>query len=271
MSSSPAPPGRRRPVFMRLGILVVRHPWYPVIFWLILLAVSVPAAMRSSTATTANATGLPDSYPSVVASHEMNSLFPNSSPASTSLLVLYGTNFTGATGRDSILSLGTALAGNTSLTTLANVTSLYAAYESYLYGEVRLALGIWIQADSSSPNVTAAVQGTAELVWGPPSLYLTNWEALVAQHANQSPLAQNYPAFVETNASLNGTPGLQANLSRFYYGLPGVSGGFNGTPGCGGAPSTAPNCSDAVVRALLPEFFGAATLAPPAVPALTWA
>jgi len=52
-------------IFSGLGHAIVRHPWYPIIFWVLLLVVAIPAVLQVNSVTTNSATTLPNSAPSV--------------------------------------------------------------------------------------------------------------------------------------------------------------------------------------------------------------
>ncbi|MCI4328515.1 MAG: hypothetical protein L3J86_02915, partial [Thermoplasmata archaeon] len=45
--------------FGRLGRGIHRHPWWPVIFWILLLVIALPLLPKVGTVTTNSATNLP--------------------------------------------------------------------------------------------------------------------------------------------------------------------------------------------------------------------
>lgn len=256
MAERRAASGRGERVFRRLGEGIVRHPWYPVIFWIILLVIALPFLGRVGSVTTNSATTLPANAPSAVAQAEIDRLFPNQSGGSDSLLLLEGPNITGPAGEATVLALSRAIAADPSVTELSSVTTLYSAYGAYLAGNAQIALGAIAASVSATPSVDAAVNGTATLLWGPPARYVATWTALVAAQPTTPPASWNYPAYNATRAALEGNaPALEA-LQYFYEGPPGgggtgAAGGFNATSGCANDPATVVACAENVTRATL--------------------
>ncbi len=125
--------------FASLGRWVVRHPWHPVIFWVVLLVVAVPFLPLLGSVTTNSATSTPSSSPSAQANAELARLFPGSQSGSSSLLLFYGPNLTDANAQHVILDVGAAVAGDTSLKDVAGVVSVYSEYASFLAGQAELA------------------------------------------------------------------------------------------------------------------------------------
>lgn len=241
--------GARERVFHSLGRWINRHPYYPIAVWVVILILAIPALSLLGNVTTNSATVLPSSAPSIVASHELARLFPNSSTPSTSLIVLEGNDITGPLGHRSVEALTKAITDNGSLQYLASVTTLYTAYASYLGGQTDLALGILAPALSGNGSLYAEVNGTASLVWYPPAAFAQEWGTL---RATSPPTTNvNGTAFTDTNMSLgtiaNGTVRLveQELLAVFYQ-------GFNASSPCEAAflasPAQFGSCVDTVAR-----------------------
>ena len=125
--------------FASLGRWVVRHPWYPVVFWVVMLVIAVPFLPLLGSVTTNSATTTPSSSPSAQASAELARLFPGSQGGSSSTLLFYGPNLTDANAQRVILNVTAALASDRSLVDLSGVTSVYTEYSSYLAGQTELA------------------------------------------------------------------------------------------------------------------------------------
>ncbi len=125
--------------FGSLGRWIVRHPWYPVVFWVVLLVIAIPFLPLLGSVTTNSATSTPSSSPSAQANAELAHLFPGSQSASSSTLLFYGPNLTDANAQRVILNVSAAVAGDASLSDLAGVSTVYTEYSSYLAGQAELA------------------------------------------------------------------------------------------------------------------------------------
>lgn len=257
--SSPA--SVRRPtvagsrVFSALGRAVVRHPWYPIIFWILLLVIAIPAIIHVDSVTTNSATTLPSNAPSVLAQNKIDQLFPSEGGGSDTFVLLTGPGVGTASGQSTVLAVDNALENDSRLTDVSSVSSLYSAYQGYLDGEARLALGFLHVALGASPSLPAAVNDSAAFVWGPPALYDSVWLNLVLNESVPSTEA-NAPAFNQTWGMLSAeAPETLPVLAAFYNGT--ASGpGFNSTT-TSTCLSSAPEsrlvaCSDLAGRASLP-------------------
>jgi uncharacterized membrane protein YdfJ with MMPL/SSD domain len=249
-------------IFAGLGRAVTRHPWYPIIFWAILLVVTLPFLARVGFVTTNSATNLPSDAPSAIAAAKIGSLFPNGSAGSDSILLLTGHNILGPTGQNSVLGLDRALVSDRNLTEVAGVDSLYTSYATYLAGQAALAVEVVGQGLHSTPSPLQTINNSAHLLWSPPAMYLQNWRAFGANHSALPPAQWNYPAFNSTRAQLLGNSSLQSVLNAFYSGWDGSNAGFNGSANCAGAPASVLNCTDQAARAnlqrLVPMLFSGA-------------
>ena len=138
----PLPEARKRPEkgpFASLGRWIVRHPWYPVVFWVVLLVIAVPFLPLLGSVTTNSATSTPSNSPSAQANAQLARLFPGSGDASSSTLLFYGPNLTDANAQRVILNVSAAIAGDTSLSEVAGVRSVYSEYAMFLAGQAELA------------------------------------------------------------------------------------------------------------------------------------
>jgi len=125
--------------FARLGRWVVKHPWHPVVLWVVLLVVAVPFLPLLGSVTTNSATNTPANSPSAQANAELARLFPGSSGGSSSTLLFYGPNLTDANAQRVILNVSAAVAYDRSLSYLAGVSSVFSEYSTYLAGQAELA------------------------------------------------------------------------------------------------------------------------------------
>ena len=244
-AAAPAETGGTR-ILGRLARWVVRHPWYPIVFWVVLLLVSVPFFSLLGSVTTNSAQSTASNAPSALANAELARLFPNSTGGSSSTILLIGPNLTDANAQRVVLNVTAALDGDRALSDVASVSSVYTGYGGYLTGQAELAIGVLASGLAASPPVPVAVNQSAALLWGPPAAFLGAWESLVANHT--APAAANYPAYNSTLASLGGSAPAIAVLNAFYSGNASVP-GFNSTSGCWTAPATVGACTNATARA----------------------
>ncbi len=237
--------------FARLGRGIVRHPWYPILFWIVLLLVTLPFLSRVSSVTENSATTLPNGAPSAVAQAELDRLFPNASGGSASYLLLAGPNITGPVGQNATIAVARAVANDPSLRYLGPVTDLYSAYGGYLNGMARIALGGIGGALAGPVALPVAVNATASLLWGVPGAYVATWSALVAANPSLPPASLNAAAFNRTAAGLGGNATALYVLTTFYAGPPTIGDGFNGTANCAADPANVSVCATATARATL--------------------
>jgi len=203
-------------LFGRLARWVVRHPWYPIIFWVALLVVSLPFLSLVSSVTTNSAQSAASNSPSALANAELGRLFPNTSGGSSSTILLVGPNLTDANAQSVVMNVTAALTADRALANLSSVTSVYGAYAGYLSGQAEIALGAIQEAIAESPPLPVAVNETAAALWGPPDLYWTTWLRESANYS--SPTDANYPVYEQTRATLGNSTAEIAVLNAFYNG-----------------------------------------------------
>ncbi len=225
----------------RLGRWIVRHPWYPIIFWVALLLVALPFLNLVGSVTTNSTSSAPTNSPSARASAELARLFPNSTGGSSSSILLIGPNMTDANAQRVVENVSAALLDDRSLADVAAVNSVYTEYAGFLTGQGELALGTIQEGLGSSPSVPDAVNSSASLLWGPPSLFVSAWKAAGAD------ASANYPAYEQTESELGNSTSALAVLNAFYTGNSSAP-GFNTSSGCWTDPATVVPCSDATAR-----------------------
>jgi uncharacterized membrane protein YdfJ with MMPL/SSD domain len=246
-ASAPEPtPGGAR-LFGALARGILRHPWYPVIFWVALVVLVIPFLPLIGSVTTNSTESVPSNSPSALAQAELAHLFPNSTAGSSSILLFVGANLTDRNGQGVIENVTQSLLGDRSLQDVSSISSVYTEYAGYLAGQAQLAGGS-IEAALAGPTpLPVEVNQSAQLIWGPPALFLSNWEARVGTTSGNAS-AFNFPAYRATNQSLAGNLDAQEVLHTFYDGYGGVPDGFNGTAACAAVPSSVVACADQVVR-----------------------
>jgi putative drug exporter of the RND superfamily len=254
-------PNPRRPsivgsrIFSALGRQIVRHPFYPIIFWVILLVIAIPAILHVNSVTTNSATTLPSSAPSVIAQNKINQLFPSQDGGSTTFVFLEGPGVGTSTGQPTVMAVAGAIANDSHLQDVSSVTSLYSAYQGYLGGEAQLALGFIGGALTSSPPLPTGVNDSAGLVWGPPALYVGVWVNLVVN--GTPPATANWEAFDQAWGMLGVEPSPalpQAVLAAFYNGsAPGEGFNVSSSACLGSSPlNNVEMCAQTAARVSLP-------------------
>jgi RND superfamily putative drug exporter len=236
--------------FRALGRFVAHHPWYPIVFWVVLLLVAAPFLSRVGSVTNNSASALPSDAPSQVAAAQIAREFPGPSGGSDSLLLFIGPNITSPASARAILSVDRAVGSDRNLTHVGSVDSLYTTYASYLEGQAELASGAILIGQSGTPSATAAINESAALLWGVPALFLSHWQAYGASHSGTPPSSWNAPAESATAAALGGNSTELAVLGAFYGATP-TAPGFNGTNACALLPAQVSNCTDAAVNETL--------------------
>ncbi|MCI4373467.1 MAG: MMPL family transporter [Thermoplasmata archaeon] len=257
-----SPPSHPQPLGVRLfgGLArgIVRHPWYPVIFWIALLVVVVPFLPLIGSVTTNSSQSTPASAPSSIANAEFARLFPNESGGASSILLFTGPNLTDRNAQGAIQNVTAALEADRSIQDLASVDSVYTAFAGYLAGQAEIAGAAIHGANEGATPLTAEVNSTEALEWGAPSLFVATWQGLAA-NTSQPPSSWNFPAWEMTLAAIGNDTAADSVLSGFYAGTGGSNSGFNGSAACASDPANVVSCSDAVVRAqvgqLIPTLF----------------
>ncbi|HYB77590.1 MAG TPA: MMPL family transporter, partial [Thermoplasmata archaeon] len=228
--------------FEFLGRWVVRHPWYPIVFWIVLLIVVVPFLPLLGSVTTNSATTLPANSPSGQASAELDRLFPSDPGGSSSTVLLYGPNLTDANAQRVVLNVTRALENDRSIEYLASVDTVYNQYAEYLAGQAEIVEGILQAALSNATPLPLAINQSADLFWGPPALFLDIWSAMY--HGGLCvpvPSVCNYPAYRATAANLSGSTASLLVLNAFYNSS---GAGFNGTANCANDTEELQYCVD---------------------------
>ena len=248
------PPVARGPrLFARLGRFVVRHPWYVISFWIALLLVAAPFLQFLGSITTNSTTTLPASSPSSLAQAEFNRLFPNDTGGGSSYLLFTAPNMTDAHAQAVLGNVTRALINDSRLSAVASIDSIYTDYARYVAGDVEIGAVALQAALGASPSLPQGINETANLTWGPPGAFVTEWEN---RGANTT---ANYPAYVATQTLYHASPAAQLVLQVFYYGAGSDGKGFNGSLRCAEVPSAVVACSDQAVwlnvPSILPQIF----------------
>jgi uncharacterized membrane protein YdfJ with MMPL/SSD domain len=236
---------------------IVRHPWYPVIFWVALLVVVVPFLPLIGSVTTNSSQSAPANAPSTRANAEFAQLFPNESGGASSILLFTGPNLTDRNAQDAVENVSAALSADRSLQEISSVQSVYSAYAGFLEGQTEIAAGAIQSADVGPLGLLAGLNASSALLWSPPALFVGQWVSLVTN--GTAPASANAPAYASASATLAGSAPALEVLATFYDGANGTHAGFNGTADCAAEPGAVLNCSDAVVRSqvgpLVPSLF----------------
>ncbi|HTT35475.1 MAG TPA: MMPL family transporter [Thermoplasmata archaeon] len=246
--------GGRSP-FAWLGRGIVRHPWYPIVLWGVVLAIALPgAASVGSVISNSFGSTIPSTDESVVAQNELAAEFPNQTQAPSSALVLLeSANITDATGRNATIAVANALEADRNLTYVGSIATVYSAYAGYLAGQAELGLGFLDPALDATPSLPEEVNGTASAIWGPVRTYVAAWAMAAADlPSGDPPRDANWPAYESAASTLgSGTPGASV-LNYFYNGFNASVPGFNATvsSSCLASLNVTP-CADSAARTTL--------------------
>ncbi|HEV2317859.1 MAG TPA: MMPL family transporter [Thermoplasmata archaeon] len=236
--------------FGSLGRFLVRHPWYPIVFWIVLLVVAVPFLSRVGSVTTNSATNLPSSAPSSIASAQIASEFPNATAPTDSVLLVVGPNVTGPTGQSLVVRLTAAISDDKNLSDVAGVSTLYGAYTEYVEGQGELGLGALRAYLPGPTGLLVSIRAAVTALWTPPILFVDQWLAYGANHSSERASQWNAPAYNATLRVIGSNSSAVAVLEAFYGGWPpGDAGGFNGSADCAANISSVDACATAVERA----------------------
>jgi uncharacterized membrane protein YdfJ with MMPL/SSD domain len=231
-------------LFGALARGILRHPWYPIAFWVIVLVVAIPFLSMIASVTTNSTESTPTNSPSALANAELAHLFPNSTSAASSTILLVGPNMTDANAQRVVLNVTSALERDGALVDVASVSTVYTSYTGYLVGQAELALGVVHAGLAASPSVPEAVNDSSLLLWGPPTTFVAAWNATISN--GTPPPAANYPAYEAARSSFAGNATALTVLSAFYYGGSGAA-GFNNTTSCWTSTPRG-GCVDSVAR-----------------------
>lgn len=247
----------RELAFAALGRWISKHPYHPIVAWIIILVIAIPTLSLLGNVTTNSATVLPNNSPSVVAGNELAELFPNQSANSSSLIAVGGKDITGPTAQTSVVQLTEAIESDPSVQELIGVSTLYTSYAGYLDGEAQLADG-FIQAAEKGGNQSlySEVNGTSMIVWGPPALFVQAWFSFKESYPDAPISTINYDAFQQANMTLGsiteqGVASVEQNVLLTFYDE------FNSSSICTsliGPPPVFVSCADGVARKALPPL-----------------
>jgi len=241
-----------------LGHRIVRHPWYAIMLWVVILVVCIVPAINVGSVITNNFTNpLPSSDESVRAQNAFSAAFPDqqSSPSSA-IVLLESPNIVNADGKNATLALTSALSSDPHLKNVSSVESLYSAYSAFLAGQVKLGWAFLGPALSASPSLPASLNVTATALWAPVGSYLPNWEAIVANQTNGTPKsAADWPAYNETRTEFVSSSAELLVLTDFFNGSaagPGFDAAVRSNCLATGTPSS---CATRAARDSLPAVF----------------
>ncbi len=248
---------------------ITRHPWYPLILWIVILVVCVlPAANVGRVISGTFSNPLPSSDASVQAQDAYTTEFPHAQgPPSSSIILLESPNILGPVNKNATLALTAALLSDPHLKNVSSVASLYTSYATYLVGQVGLGWSFLGPALRGSPSLPTIAGQAASAVWGPEAAYLQNWTRIFASQAPGTPAYEaDWPAYNLTREGYpSGSPS-DLLLSDFYNGDTASGNGFNASVSGGClATENVTDCADAAVLSTLPSVLPALFPSPPAL------
>jgi uncharacterized membrane protein YdfJ with MMPL/SSD domain len=234
-----------------LGRRIVRHPWQPILLWVVILVVALlPAADVGSVINGSFSNPLPSHDASVVAQNQFDQAFPNaSSSPSSAIVLLEAPDVTGPAGKNATLALSAALEKDPQLHNVSSIDSLYSATAGYLTGQVELGWSFLGPALNASPSLPEGVNATATSFWEPAAVYLSNWEAQANASGRPGAPSDDLPAYNVTRTAFASSIHELAVLNAFY---PAFNGSMYG--GCLAAASgnVSACVNEAMLRGVLP-------------------
>jgi len=250
----------------RLGRGVVRHPWYALGVWIVILLLCLlPAANVGKVISGGFSSPLPSGDESVQAQNAYVAEFPHAQSApSSAIVVLEASDIVGPVGKNATLAVTQALAQDPRLKNVSSVISLYSAYSGYLEGQVDLGWSFLGPALSATPSLPAGVNQSASTIWSPTLKYVQTWTGIVANQTPGTPAPQaDWPAFLQTRAGLAGNAVETQLLTDFYNGSGSPSVGFNQSlnAGCLGSHNVT-TCANAAMWSSLPAVIPTTFTAP---------
>src|SRR5713101_3764213 len=127
--------GPRVPVFGRIGSFVGRRYKLIIVFWILLLAVSLPLSQQLSQVVTSNTSGGQSSTSeSAKAQNLMAQEFPHPQANTSAIILLQGNDVTNNATKRFTLDLEQSLLRSGTLNSVENVTSVYSLERAVLTG-----------------------------------------------------------------------------------------------------------------------------------------
>ena len=239
-----------------LGHRIGRHPWYPLILWVAIIAICLlPALSVGSVISNTFSNPLPSSDESVRAQQAFANDFPQAqSSPSSAIVLLEAHDITGPVGKNATLALTANLSQDARLKNVSSVESLYSAYAEFLAGEVELGWGFLGPALSATPSLPVTVNQTAIAVWAPVAAFLHDWEGIVVNQTTGTPAwAADWPAFNQTREEFAANATQSTVLANFYEKNSSSAIGFNASILAGCLTTyNATSCANDAARSTLP-------------------
>jgi len=156
-------------IFGKLADVVVKHHKKILVIWLIVLLLAIPAVLKVNDVLSYQESEMVGGdTESLIAQKIIDEQFPTTLANSTSMIVVRGPNMTSSEARDFSLHLGDLVAESDKLKYLEGMSSVYSVYEGMISG-LAYEIGPVIYETENQVN------STAYLLYGIPSLYLSNW------------------------------------------------------------------------------------------------
>jgi len=159
-------------IFDKLANALTKHYKIVLVLWVLILLISVPAIMQVNNVVKYENTGVSfGDYDSVKAQDIISSEFQTSVANSTLVIVLKSDNMTDAGSRDFVLALQQKVLASGDTKYLQETTTIYTISEMMM-DQIVMELG---------PNMRPLeqqVNDSAFLLWGIPSIYASNFDAL---------------------------------------------------------------------------------------------
>ncbi|MDQ1372140.1 MAG: family transporter, partial [Candidatus Thermoplasmatota archaeon] len=180
-------------IFEKLADTVVRHFKLILVIWIVALLYIAPAITKVDEVLVYQESEMVEGdMESLVAQGIINEQFPVALANSTLMIVVTGPNMSSELVRDFCLDLGDSATETGALAYLEDFSSVYSVYEGMIYA-MASELGPALVETEYQVNLTAS------LLYGIPSMYVSNW---VSTNSSLSIVERDYIAYQTTVAML---------------------------------------------------------------------
>ncbi len=156
-------------IFAKLADVVIRHHKKILVAWLIILAFVVPAVLKVNDVLVYQESEMvAGNKESLIAQEIIDEQFPTAVANSTLMIVISGTDVTGPSVRDFCLDLENQTAAEDGLEYLESTTTIYSVFTGAITAAT-IEMGPMMYSAESEINLSA------NLLYGVPSLYVSNW------------------------------------------------------------------------------------------------
>jgi len=223
-------PGPRVPTFARIGSFVGRRHRTIVIFWVLLLAVSLPLSQQlSQVITSSTSGGQSTTSQSAEAQALMAQEFPHPQANTSAIILLQGNDVTDKATKHFTLDLEQHLLNSSALNSVENVTTVYSLERTILTeGIQRLSPAIY-SLETTTLGLNSLLylvplgfeqawiqtNNTALTIYGIPAFYLAEWNSNGHDDAAANQTTMTYIDSIIASGTFD--PNATSLLSLYYH------------------------------------------------------